>query len=145
MQYSWVYYRFNISFLRNITWKWQDIDRFITQTNSNFASSLWLIKWVEVEGSHLSFWKTPLRYRWLIWFRSMLSIAFPIFFPSSPPFADRASLIFAYVLTVFYLRAWHRLVIGLPQGSDPAPTREICREIQSFRSQGTFSAILTIK
>ena len=31
------------------------------------------IKWAEVEGS---FCKTPLTYRWLIWFRSMLSSTF---------------------------------------------------------------------
>ena len=36
-----------------------------------------MIKWGEVEGSFQSLCKTPLTYRWLIWFRSMLSSAFP--------------------------------------------------------------------
>ena len=43
MQYSWVYYRFSL-FL--VIWTKNDnIDRFITQTNSNIASSLRSIKW----------------------------------------------------------------------------------------------------
>ena len=48
MQYSWVYYRFNL-FL--VIWTGNDnIDRFITQTNSNITSSLRSIKWAEVNG-----------------------------------------------------------------------------------------------
>ena len=55
-----------------------NIDRFITQTESNFASSRRSIKWTEVQRSFQSFWKTPLTYWWLIRFRSMLSIqSFP--------------------------------------------------------------------
>ena len=74
MQYSWVYYRCNI-FFSNINWKRQ----YSPLCNSNFASPLRsiMIKWAEVEGSFQSLCKTPLTYRWLIWFKSMLSSAFP--------------------------------------------------------------------
>ena len=48
MQYSWFYYRFN---LLSVIWTGNDnIDRFITQTNSNITSSLRSIKWAEVDG-----------------------------------------------------------------------------------------------